>query len=179
MRACRPAFFAPTVLVVTLVACGQFAESNLDWPAVPLPTPAGLIDASDPQPISEMAWRHGEASWSRGGGGDPLIEAVADGRHYRIEFYGCREGRDCKELRFVARFAPPAGGKFPIDGEGIAQWSAANRMGEAELGEDGAARLELNVSLQGGVTRQNLDATFQWWRQIMSDFTRFVGLSGA
>lgn len=176
MLALRRACPAPILAAVFLVACGRAAEPDLDWPATPVPTPAGLVDATDPQPISDIAWRHGEARWSRDGEGDPLIEATADGRPYQIEFYGCVEGRDCKEIRFVARFDPPEGGALAADAEAVARWSSANRMGEAALGEDGSARLELNVSLQGGVTRQNLDATFQWWRRIMADFTRFLGL---
>ena len=161
-------------IATVLAGCGDgdpFAR-----PEQPVPTPAGLIDASDPQPISEIAWRYGESSWSRDGLGDPRIGSLMGGVPYVIEFYGCREGRDCTDLRFVTRMTVPDAddpGK-PASRQALAwataRLNAGRRFGKASLGEEaGEVVIEMNATLAGGVTRQNLDMIFDWWRVVVAE----------
>ena len=159
------AAFAALALAGLLAGCSGGGGSGVPRPEIPVSMPQGLVDASDPEPISDIAWRYGEARWGRDGFGDPVIDAVlADGTPYRIEFYGCEEGRACRDIRFVAA------SDAEWSAEDIARWNTARRFGKAALGQDGRARVEMNAVLQGGVTRQNLDALFDWWAVVLAAF---------
>lgn len=168
-----------TLLRVSLAGfllAGCAAPDPLERPELPVATPEGLVDASDPQPISELAWRYGEASWSRDELGAPTIAARIGDIPYEIEFYGCDEGRDCTDLRFVTRLTVADGGqdaKAPSRQAllGLAdRWNRARRFGKVSLGDvPGELIVEMNVTLAGGVTRQNLDQVFDWWRVIMTE----------
>jgi hypothetical protein len=160
----------PAALFAGLLAACAVPDMGPKRPEMPVPTPEGLVDASDPQPLSDIAWRYGEATWRSDGFRDPLIEATANGRPYRIEFYGCSDGRDCTDIRFVADAVPGDGTPPAWTPEGVAAWNAARRFGKAGLDEEGRARVEMNAVLQGGVTRQNLDALFDWWMVVLAEF---------
>lgn len=168
-----------TALLLTLAGCIG-PRAGFERPEAPLPTPDGLVDASDPQPISEVAWRYGPAPWRRDGLGDPLIEAEMGGVPYAIEFYGCDQGRDCTDLRFVARttIADADEPGQPASRQALVwqanRWNAGRRFGKLSAGEaPGELVLEMNATLSGGVTRQNLDALFDWWRVALAEFVEF------
>ena len=158
------------VLVVPALLCACDPTAG-GWapPDVPVPTPEGLIDASDPQPITDIVARRGTGFWRRDGFRDPVIRAETAGRAWRVEFYGCSEGKDCTDLRFVAMAEPPEDESF--DPEDIAEWNAERRFGKASIGEDGEAVLEMNLVLAGGVTRQNFDLTLDWWLVALKEFS--------
>ena len=157
------------VAFACLAACSA-SQRDSSWPrpTQPLATPEGLIDATDLQSISDIAWRYGEASWNRDGFRDPLIRANAGGIPYRIEFYGCEEGRDCTDLRLVSEAA--AGKDAAWTPSAIATWNTARRFGKITRPQDKPARVEMNLVLQGGVTQQNLDASFDWWTVVLAEF---------
>jgi hypothetical protein len=166
---------AAAALAVCLVA-GCEGHDPLARPDTPVATPEGLVDASDPQPISDIAWSYGTASWSRDALGDPRIAAEIGGIPYEIEFYGCREGRDCADLRFVTRvaIADPGDPNAPASRQALVwkadRWNRERRFGKASLGEaPGEVVIEMNATLAGGVTRQNLDQLFDWWRVVLSE----------
>lgn len=164
----------PLCLLIGAVVLTGCTPDPFARPEMPLPTPAELVDASEPDPISDMAWRYGEARWLRDDLGDPVIFANLEEAHYRIEFYGCDQGKNCKDLRFVAYSAPDREVHRNSLVWKVSNWNRDRRFGKAVLAEDGTLSLEMNVSLQGGVTRQNLDATFDWWRIALSEFYAFT-----
>ncbi|MCL5775842.1 YbjN domain-containing protein [Limibaculum sp. FT325] len=179
---CCPRPHAAIALAGALAACTT-APAGFERPEQPLPTPEGLVDATDPQPISEVAWRYGPAPWKTDAVGDPRIEAEMGGLAYAIEFYGCDVGRGCTDLRFVTRAtvmdaeAPDR----PASRQALVwkanRWNLEHRFGKASAGEArGELILELNATLAGGVTRQNLDALFDWWRVALAEFRDFTEL---
>lgn len=164
-------------LFAGLSACGTGAAVPERRPP-PLPTPEGLIDASEPDPISGIAWRYGGSDWGRDGHGDPEIRAeTAEGLPYRIRFYGCTAGRDCTDLRFIARFVGEDGG--PLSADEIAAWNRTRRFGTAWLDDEDGAVLEMNVTLAGGVTRQNLEQVFDWWVVALAEFAGWIEPEGS
>lgn len=181
MHSDRAAVLAAAGLLAAMLAGCSPRGGDFARPELPVPTPEGLVDASDPQPVSDIAWRYGEASWTRDGLGDPRIEAEMGGRPYAIEFYGCDEGRACAELRFVARFALADEDKpdRPASRQALVwkldRWNAGRRFGKASLGDEpGEVTVEMNATLAGGVTRQNLDSWFDWWRVVLAEFSDFA-----
>ena len=41
------------------------------------------------------------------------------------------------------------------------------RFGKAYLDLDGHPTIEMNVNLSKGVSRENLDDTLDWWREVL------------
>ncbi|MBK0400162.1 YbjN domain-containing protein [Limibaculum sp. M0105] len=155
--------------------------AGFERPEQPVPTPEGYVDASDPQPISEIAWRYGPAPWRTDAMGDPRIEAEMAGIPYAIEFYGCDQGQGCTDLRFVTRADlrdsddpdKPASRQARVWQAN--RWNLERRFGKVSAGEEpGELILEMNATLAGGVTRQNLDAWFDWWRVALTEFQDFT-----
>jgi len=163
------------MMIGALVAGCTDDQHNWQRPEIPVATPAALIDASDPQPISEIAARYGDAYWERDTYRDPRVRAHAGDIPYMIEFYGCSEGRDCTDLRLVARFPPDQGDDRRSNAERIKAWNGETRFGKAWIDTEGAIILEMNLNLGGGVTRQNLDLSFDWWVLSQKQFLRTIG----
>lgn len=163
-------FAAAVLAALGLAGCGSRGE----WrpPAMSVPVPAAMIDASDAAAIAEIARRYGSADWARDGVRDPLIRADAAGSPYRIEFYGCADGRDCSDLRFVARLPVRDGAVGQSTAGRLDDWNRTRRFGKVWFDTDGTAVLEMNVTLSGGVSRQNLDTVFDWWVFALQDFAR-------
>ncbi|MEO0429986.1 MAG: YbjN domain-containing protein [Pseudomonadota bacterium] len=126
------------------------------------PAAPGLIDANAVQVLSDTAWRHGEASTGRDVHGDPLIRADWDGRPYEIWFYGCEDGRACRDIRFVARR------DTALDWHGIADWNGSHRFGKLHRRPDGRLEMQMNVTLAGGVSAENLAAQFETWGLVLA-----------
>jgi hypothetical protein len=135
--------------------------------SLPAPTAyAGeLIDATDPAGVLEVVRGHGDASLSKDGMGDPLIEGVIEEKDYRLLFYNCTEGRDCKSLKFSATWEAE-----DLTDAMMSDWNREQRFGKAYLDKEGQATVEMNVNLHGGVTRANFDDTIDWWRLVLSEF---------
>lgn len=133
------------------------------------------IDATDPERILAIAHSFGEAALTTDNLGDPLIEGRIGEKDYRLLFYGCSEGRDCKTLMFSAGWE---GDDLTDDltDEMMADWNREKRFGKAYLDEDGRATVEMNVNLHGGVTRANLDDTIDWWRLVLAEFADYFDL---
>ncbi|MEM8698513.1 MAG: YbjN domain-containing protein [Pseudomonadota bacterium] len=153
--------------LLSLMACDPTAGG---WapPDQPVPTPEGLIDASDPQAITDIVARRGTGFWRRDGFRDPVITVETAGETWRIEFYGCDEGRDCTDLRLIG--IRPPGDDNAFQAETIAEWNSERRFGKAWLDEDGQAVLEMNLVMAGGVTRQNFDLAIDWWLVALKEF---------
>ena len=131
---------------------------------------AELVGASEPEFVLAAASRVGEAELGRDELSDPMIRGRVGDRPYFVYFYGCREGRDCTNLMFSARWESDH-----FTDESMGDWNRKKRFGKAYLDADGNPALELNVNLFGGVSRENLDDTFDWWRLLMAEFTDFYG----
>ena len=132
-----------------------------------------ILDATDPETVLEIVRSHGEAVLKKDGMGDPLIEGRVVDKDYRLVFYDCSEGRDCKSIMFSAVWDVP-----DLAETRMADWNREQRFGKAYLDEDGRATVEMNVNLNGGVTRANLDDTIGWWELILTKFPDYHSTLG-
>ncbi|MEL6766332.1 MAG: YbjN domain-containing protein [Pseudomonadota bacterium] len=124
--------------------------------------PPGLVDAGTVQALSDIAWQHGEAAAGRDVHGDPLIRADWGGAPYEIWFYGCVDGKSCRDIRFVARR------EAALDLHGISAWNASHRFGKLHQRPDGRLEMQMNVTLAGGVSPENLGAQFETWGLVLA-----------
>jgi hypothetical protein len=127
-----------------------------------------VIDATDPDAVLEVVRNYGDASLARDSLGDPLIEGTIEGKEYRLFFYDCREGRDCKSLTFSATWEAE-----DTTAAMISDWNREQRFGKAYLDADGRATVEMHVNMHGGVTPANLDDTTGWWRLVLEKFPEY------
>jgi hypothetical protein len=121
-----------------------------------------LLDGSDPAMILEIAQGYGPALLDVDDLGDPKIIGRIEGQPYRVYFYGCTVGRDCSSIQFTSSYAG-----LRSDAVTVSRWNDENRFGKLYLDKGGDLAVDLDVNLFGGVTRKNLDDTFDWWRIVL------------
>lgn len=148
----------PVPLVLSLVT-----GLTLSGPA-PAQSPNDLLDGSDPQAILGIAQGYGSATLDVDSLGDPMIEGRIGGQAYTVFFYGCEGGADCSSIQFTTYFA----GVRP-SATAVSDWNDENRFGTMYLDSDGDLAVDMDVNLFGGVTRRNLDDTFDWWRVVLDE----------
>ena len=98
-----------------------------------------------------------------------MISGRIQGVSYRVFFYGCTENRDCRNIQFYAGWDTEG-----ITADRLNQWNRDKRFGSAYLDAENDPILEMDVKIDYGVTRKNLEDTFDWWRVILGEFTKEV-----
>lgn len=137
------------------------------------PAPASaqaLIDGTDPDAIVEIAKGYGEAVLETDNTGDPMISGKMDRTNYVVFFYGCTDGADCSTIQFMSSYTNVDG----MNSDLINAWNAEKRFGKAYLDSDGDPVIEMNVNLWAGVSPDNLNDTFDWWRVVMESFENHI-----
>jgi hypothetical protein len=156
MMAYQPAKGWMATLMMAVVMVGA------DAPVVQAQAANDIVDGSDPAVILDIAQGYGSAMLDVDTVGDPMITGRMGGQAYTVFFYGCEGGKDCTSIQFTTYFAEVRPGA-----DQVSDWNDANRFGTLYLDGDGDLAIDLDVNLFGGVTRRNLDDTFDWWRVVV------------
>lgn len=146
----------PIVLLAALLVGIAFMAKAAD---------GDIVDATNPETVRDIASGYGSATLDTDNTGDPMIVGRLDGTKYGIYFYGCKEGKKCRSVQFSAGWA---GSKVTL--EQLDEWNRTTRFGKAYLDKDGDPRLEMDVNLDGGVTRKNFDDWVDWWKVSLKGF---------
>lgn len=126
-----------------------------------------LVDATNPAKVTEVARGFGSAELTEDGDGDPMIEGRINGVVYRAFFYLCEDGKNCKDLLLWAAWEG-----YDIDMNDVNSWNQQMRFGTAYIDGDGDPCLQMSVNLNYGVSRKNLDDTFDWWAAMLRTYTQ-------
>lgn len=126
-----------------------------------------IISATDTDRIFDIAKNYGNVSLDIDRDGDPKIVGRINGTRYSVFFYGCRNGRNCTDLMFYADWQ-----KSPKTLEQLNEWNRTQRLSKAIIERDGRLALQMPINLQHGVTRGNLESTFDWWKNMLNDFVK-------
>lgn len=123
------------------------------------------FDPGDPREVLELAKGYGSATLEPYGDGKVKIDGRMEGRRYGVYFYGCTANRQCNSLQF----------SWGIDKKGVPlskinDWNRDKRFAKAYIDSEGDLMLEMDVNVAYGVTRKNLDDTFDWWRLVLKEF---------
>jgi len=130
---------------------------------------AGLIDAGMVERIREIASGHGSTEVDKLDDGSPRIKGRIDGIRYQILFYGCeKNGSKCQNIQLYAGWSLAEGEK--IDLTAINGWNRDYRYGKAYLDDENDPAIEYDISLEGGVSRENLDESLETWSEVISAF---------
>lgn len=136
---------------------------------VPFVQAQELITAGDAEAILDIAKGYGSAALETDSQNDPMIVGRINGTRYGVIFYGCNDGRDCKDIQFAA-----AWGGSKVSSDAINTWNRDTKFGKASLDKDGDPKLLMSVNLRYGVSRKNLDDTFDWWEKVLGKFEKEV-----
>lgn len=125
----------------------------------------------DPWEIIHVAREFGSAEVSRDSMRDPLITGEVDGLSYRISFYGCWLGRECKTILFETDLGRD---DWKPKAKELAAWNARALFGRAWARADGRAALDHPLAMAKGLPRESLRATFAAWRSAVVDYRDFL-----
>lgn len=131
-----------------------------------------LVDGSNVKAIMDIARGYGSASLSKQKNGNPLINGRINGIKYGIYFYSCKEGANCTAMQFYAGWKV---GDAAEDAKvtKLNEWNRTKRWGRAYLDRVGDIAVEYDINLAFGVTRANLDDSFDYWRLISGEAQKF------
>ena len=129
-----------------------------------------VVSANSPALIRDIAQGYGSATLDKGADGDPEITGRINGTKYGVYFYGCTKGKNCDSIQFSAGW----GGGSRISLNALNEWNKNKRYGQAYLDKDGDPAIKYTVNLDYGVTRGNLDDTFNIWTIILKQFRKEV-----
>jgi hypothetical protein len=147
-------------LLVLLFALGVMISS---LPAAQAASPT--VTAQDPEEILNIAKGFGSATLATDRDGDPKISGRINGTSYSVYFFGCKNGDNCKDIQFVSGWSG-----FDITLEQINDWNSNRRYGKSYLDDENDPVLIMPVNLHLGVTRENLEDTFEWWTVVLEQF---------
>jgi hypothetical protein len=138
----------------------------------PMPAAAaGLIDATNPERIALRMIALGyPAAMDIDGAGDPLIRSSAAGANFTVFFYGCTNGANCLAVQFQAGFNLPT----PTNAAKMNGWNRAHRFGAAYIDDEGDPMLQMDVTLDGGVSEANFDDAIDWWKVVLTEFQEYI-----
>lgn len=131
---------------------------------------SGLIDATRPERVLEVAKGFGLAELEQDSSGDPKIAGRLDGKRYTIFFYGCKQNVNCTDIQFWAVW--PANQSPGL--QAINAWHQQKRFGTVYLDKDGDLILKLPVNIEYGVSSKNLEDSFVWWQVALRGFIKDV-----
>lgn len=133
-----------------------------------------LLDAADPQKLVGMIRDLGyRAQLEKDAVGDPLIKSSVGGTRFAIIFYGCDEERHdaCDFVLYKVGYDLHEGIELDL----VNQWNATQLVGRAYRDDVDDPWLEMPWNLDGGVSRQNFESTFEWWELSVGQFEDHIG----
>jgi hypothetical protein len=120
------------------------------------------LDATDPSRIEAILKGFGIARVeANSNSGNPQVDGRADGKAYKLFFYGCTENANCKSVGFWAYWDD----EVPIDK--LNAWNKDTRYGKLYLDDDQDVILELDVNLSKGVAEKTFEDTASIWVDLM------------
>lgn len=130
-----------------------------------------LITGNNPKIILEILKSEGyTAELDESDPEDISIVGKLDGSEYRVYFYGCDNDNGCDSIQFSTGYNLSDG----MTWESANEWNKGKRFAKLYLDEDMDPWVQMDVNLDGGVSRANMVDTIDYWRLLMSAFERHI-----
>jgi len=133
-----------------------------------------IIRASDVNRILEIAKGFGNVELEQDKQGDPKISGMAQGKKFVILFYGCDQGKGCKSISFYAGWKTD---NQEVALSDINQWNSDKRFGRMYLDESSDPILQMDVEMENGMTRENLEEVFRDWASVINSASKSLSES--
>jgi hypothetical protein len=103
----------------------------------------------------------------------PALSAFFGDTQFLITFEACDEdGEECELIVFRCGFAMDPDDQPDL--ETLNVWNST-KWGKAMMDDEGDPWVILEVNTVGGITEENLVDTFEWWENMIVEFTDFIG----
>lgn len=120
------------------------------------------IGANDPAKLEAILKGFGVARIEvNGNTGNPQIDGRADGKPYKLFFYGCVEKANCRSVQFWAYWDDEA----PV--EALNAWNRDTRYGKVYLDNDNDVVLEYDVNTIHGIGEKTFEDSANIWVQLL------------
>ena len=171
----RSALIAAAVLVTAATASAQPPAT----PPVTPPAPAiRAAPAARPVSVTSLSPAAFVTALQRAGftaevqteDGHTFVLAKADTTPFQAFFSNCQSGGGCTDMELYAGFS----GLPRVAWERINGWNARTRFGRAFLDENHNPALQMDLSLQGGVSQESLKASLETWKSALGTFSLFL-----
>lgn len=131
-----------------------------------------LVDATTPEAIVDAIENQGYiAKLTKDSGGDPLIRASGDGTNWAVYFYGCQDDNTgCTAIQFHVSYGLDKG----LSLKAMNEWNRDHRFGRMYLDDENDPHIEMDVNMDFGVSRDNLEDTVDYWRLVVSTVETFL-----
>ena len=132
-----------------------------------------LLDATNPERMASVIQELGyRAKLDVDDVGDPIIHSSVGGTDFVLQFFGCTEDNNdqCKLLLFKVGYDLSEGMTLEV----VNSWNKKAVVGRAYLDDEGDPWFELEVNMNGGVSRQNFEITFDMWEDSVGDFEEYI-----
>lgn len=126
-----------------------------------------LVTVKNSDVILDVAKGYGSAVLEEDDVGDPMITGRLEGHKYLVLWEACDD--ECSVLRFQAGWSDT---EATVDT--VNTWNEESLFGKAFIDDEGDPVVEMTVNLDHGVSRKNLDDTFEWWREVLRSFVSEV-----
>ncbi|MDO6455668.1 YbjN domain-containing protein [Celeribacter halophilus] len=148
-----------------LLASTVLCASTLGATAAP-----EVLTFDDLETFENLLSGYGSVELETDSEGDPMFRGRIGGVRYGLYFYGCEDHKDCNNGTFVAYFD---GDDYVTDASVINAYNNGFRFGKASVDSDGDLEINYSFAFKGGITREALDDTFDWWRVVLEQSEEF------
>lgn len=158
------------------------AEAQILWAGRDAVSSSALVRSVAPQDLlilldsMDIEARLVALPQTGGGRAHPLgITANTDGLYWDVVFYSCAGQSEplaaCRDFALSAGFAL----EFPVSVQTVNRFNREHRFARAVLSDDGTPMIEMDVNLEGGVSRDALEVEIEAWRALLLSFSKYIG----
>lgn len=120
------------------------------------------IDATDPAKLEAILKGFGIARIEANSNtGNPQIDGRADGKSYKLFFYGCNDKANCKSVQFWAYW------DAEVSLDKLNAWNKDTRYGKVYLDDDKDVILEYDVNTVYGLADRTFEDSANIWVQLL------------
>ena len=148
----------PTVLLVSTAA--YTAQAHPDQ-----------VEASNPQSVVAALQAGGyKAVLAKDAAEDPRIESASSGAKFIINFYGCKDHKNCNSLTFFAGWTG-----LDVSMNQMNEWNKIRRFSRAYIDNDGDPILEFDIDLDdGGMSQELFINNVEYWDTSLAGFKQHI-----
>lgn len=154
-----------------IILATLFAVAILPQTAITQEMSLKLVDGTNIDGVIEAARQYGSATRASQKNGHPMITGRIEGIPYTVRFRNCPDASTCEDMNLRVGFL------IKPTPEAINIWNRDKRFTKAYLDADNDAILEMDVILQGGVSAENMNEVFSYWRLSLDQFTAHIGFN--
>jgi hypothetical protein len=133
---------------------------------------AQSVSASNPETLTKLLGESGyPTEIVTDSYGDPQIKTEMEGTKVDINFYGCDDGRNCRDIQFRASFQTSGN----VSMRTLHDWNRDFYLGKAYENNEGLAVIEHAVAGVDGMSRYTFERILSRWNNAVDSFKEHIG----